>query len=194
MTLKAGRLGIGTSEPKAALDVRGGACFKGIVSTGMPAIFGAINNYLTTATVDAVAQNISVVQFSQGPSMKRGAGGIYFPVPGMYMVQLATHMYIGGGASAVKSITDLARYNNAGTLYSKTNRGSIVDQTLGTTGGNSDTNHVTTWLINANGGDYAIISHSTAPATLRNYNNEWNYISAVCLCTNEAGIVGGGGY
>jgi len=186
MTLKAGRLGIGTSEPRVALDV------KGLVSSGMPAIFGAVNNVSYTQTT-SVEQNISVVQFSQGPNMKRAAGGITFPVAGMYIIQLRTHAWYSGGGSLILSTHMLERYNSAGTLYSKANRGRIMDIASGITGGNADTNHISSWLIQVNAGDYATLTHDTQVGTTRNYQNEWNYISAVCLCTNNESLGGGGG-
>jgi hypothetical protein len=192
MTLKAGRLGIGTSEPRAALDVRGDAFFNGLISSGMPAIFGAVNN-ANYVQQSAISQNISVVQFSQGPNMERAAGGITCPIAGMYQVQLYTHCWFSGGAYAVKSTQTLDRYNSAGTIYSKANRGSIHNVTMGSSGGNSDQHQITTWLIQVNAGDYLILNHLTSPSTTRNYSNEWNYISAVCVCANNQSLGGGGG-
>jgi hypothetical protein len=192
MTLKAGRLGIGTSEPRAMLDVRGDAFFNGLISSGMPAIFGAVNN-ANYVQQSAISQNISVVQFSQGPNMERAAGGITCPIAGMYQVQLYTHCWFSGGAYAVKSTQTLDRYNSAGTIYSKANRGSIHNVTMGSSGGNSDQHQITTWLIQVNAGDYLILNHLTSPSTTRNYSNEWNYISAVCVCANNQSLGGGGG-
>jgi len=192
MTLKAGRLGIGISEPRAALDVRGSAFFSGVVSSGMPAIFGAVNN-ANYAQQSAITQNISVVQFSQGANMKRDAGGITFPVAGMYLVQLYTHCWFSGGAYAVKSTHTLDRYNSAGTVYSKANRGSLHNVTMGSSGGNSDQHQITTWMIQGNADDYVVLNHLTSPTTTRNYSNEWNYISAACVCTNNGSLGGGSG-
>ena len=184
MTLKAGRLGIGTSEPRAALDVKGGAFFNGLLSTGLPAIFGRVNNanYVQQSTVD---QNINDVLYTQGQNMKRTGGGLVFPVAGMYIIQLRTHCWYSGGAYAVRDEHQYNRYNSAGTIYSKQNRGTIYDIAMGGSGGNSDMHHASIVFIHANEGDYVILSHTTSPTTTRNYNNEWNYISAACVCLDD---------
>ena len=163
----------------------------------MPAIFGAVNN-ANYAQQSAISQDISVVQFSQGPNMKRAAGGITFPIAGMYLVQLYTHCWFSGGAYAVKSTHTLDRYNSVGTVYSKANRGSLHNVTMGSSGGNSDQHQITTWMIQGDANDYVILNHITSPTTTRNYNNEWNYISAVCLSMNKQDLSlsggSGGGY
>ena len=141
----------------------------------------------------SVVQNISVVQFSQGANMKRAAGGITFPVAGMYIINMRTHSWYSGGGSMILSTHRLERYNSTGTVYSKANRGSIMDIAGSVTGGNADNNHISSWLIQVNAGDYAILTHDTHVGTTRNYQNEWNYISAVCLCTNNQSLGIGGG-
>ena len=184
MTLKAGRLGIGTSEPRAALDVKGGAFFNGLLSTGLPAIFGRVNNQ-NLAQQSTVDQNINDVLYTQGQNMKRTGGGLVFPVAGMYIIHMRTHCWYSGGAYAVKDEHRYTRFNSAGTVYNKQNRGTIDDIAMGGSGGNSDMHHASTVFIHANAGDYVILSHTTSPTTTRNYNNEWNYISAACVCLDD---------
>jgi hypothetical protein len=181
------RVGIGLGDgeaPRGALDVRGNAFFSGIVSSGMPAIFGAVNNANYVQQSD-ISQNIGTVQFSQGPNMKRAAGGITLPIAGMYIIQLRTHCWYSGGGVEVVDQHSFERYTASGTIYNSLNRGTILDVQTGGTSGNSDMHHVSTIFIHANAGDYVIMRHGTTPTTTRNYNNEWNYISAACVCLDE---------
>jgi hypothetical protein len=62
MTLKAGRLGIGTSEPRAALDVRGGVLIQSMIShvngfyeegTWVPIIYGSTSGKKTPTSTNA---------------------------------------------------------------------------------------------------------------------------------------------
>jgi hypothetical protein len=181
------RVGIGLGDgeaPRGALDVRGDAFFSGLVSSGMPAIFGAVNN-ANYVQQSSISQNISVVHFSQGPNMKRAAGGITLPIAGMYIIQLRTHCWYSGGGVEVIDQHSFERYTASGTIYNSANRGTIHDVQTGGTSGNSDMHHVSTIFIHANAGDYVIMTHGTSPSTTRNYNNEWNYISAACVYLDE---------
>ena len=49
MTLKAGRLGIGTSEPKAALDVRGDISYDGVIKNKNPIAFAVYRDYINSS-------------------------------------------------------------------------------------------------------------------------------------------------
>ena len=84
MTLKAGRLGIGTSEPRAALDVRGD------IYGGCPVFFtaysgGGSGNYLTGSSSGTIIvfNNTSV---NKGGAYDTSNGRCTFPISGYYEV------------------------------------------------------------------------------------------------------------
>ncbi len=87
MTLKAGRLGIGTSEPRGALDVRGDAYY------GCPVFFTAYagNGSNATSGSSSAASGGTVIIFSNTTVNKGGAydtsnGRCTFPISGYYEV------------------------------------------------------------------------------------------------------------
>jgi hypothetical protein len=78
MTLKAGRLGIGTSEPRAALDVRGD------IIGGCPAFFSATR---TSGTVTSPATVVfNSIQVSRGGGFNTSTGGYTVPLSGYYFI------------------------------------------------------------------------------------------------------------
>jgi hypothetical protein len=78
MTLKAGRLGIGTSEPRAALDVRGD------IIGGCPAFFSATR---TSGTVTSPATVVfNSIQVSKGGGFNTSTGGYTVPLSGYYFI------------------------------------------------------------------------------------------------------------
>ena len=96
MTLKAGRLGIGTSEPRGALDVRGDAYY------GCPVFFTAYagNGSNATSGSSSAASGGTVIIFSNTTVNKGGAydtsnGRCTFPISGYYEV-----FFRGGTASS----------------------------------------------------------------------------------------------
>ena len=82
MTLKAGRLGIGTSEPEAALDVRGDVHIGGIITSNNPAfhVYRDAGDMTTTDTVIVWNQ----VRFNRGGCYDSSTGIFHPPVDGMY--------------------------------------------------------------------------------------------------------------
>ena len=93
MTLKAGRLGIGTSEPRGALDVRGDAYY------GCPVFFTAYSDYSNGSTYTGSTAG-TVIVFNKMTVNKGGAydtsnGRCTFPVSGYYEV-----FFRGGTANA----------------------------------------------------------------------------------------------
>ncbi len=75
MTLKAGRLGIGTSEPRAALDVRGD------IYGGCPVYFAAYNTSGTTAGDTVVWDSLWI---SRGGGFDTSTGEFTTPLAGVY--------------------------------------------------------------------------------------------------------------
>jgi hypothetical protein len=93
MTLKAGRLGIGTSEPRGALDVRGDAYY------GCPVFFTAYSDHSSLVTVTGSSAG-TVIVFNKTTVNKGGAydlsnGRCTFPISGYYEV-----FFRGGTANA----------------------------------------------------------------------------------------------
>jgi len=93
MTLKAGRLGIGTSEPRGALDVRGDAYY------GCPVFFTAYSDYSELETYTGSTTG-TVIVFNNTTVNKGGAydtsnGRCTFPISGYYEV-----FFRGGTANA----------------------------------------------------------------------------------------------
>jgi len=81
MTLKAGRLGIGTSEPRAALDVRG------IIKGQSPAIFSAkANATMTAATTPGTVTKFGSVITDTAGGWSSSNDRYYAKVPGFYWV------------------------------------------------------------------------------------------------------------
>lgn len=82
MTLKAGRLGIGTSEPRAALDVRGDVQVGGIITSNNPAfhVYRDAGDITTTDTTIVWNQ----VRFNRGNCYNSTTGVFHPPVDGMY--------------------------------------------------------------------------------------------------------------
>ena len=104
MTLKAGRLGIGTSEPRAALDVRGD------IYGGCPVFFTAYAGDNGTVTGSSTG---TVIVFNKTAVNKGGAydisnGRCTFPVSGYYEV-----FFRGGTASTVDFHAKIYRNGNA---------------------------------------------------------------------------------
>ena len=84
MTLKAGRLGIGTSEPRAALDVRGD------MYGGCPVFFtayagGGTNNTVTGSSAGTVIV-FNTTTVNKGGAYDTSNGRCTFPVSGYYEV------------------------------------------------------------------------------------------------------------
>ena len=82
MTLKAGRLGIGTSEPRAALDVRGNVQVGGIITSNNPAFHVYRDDGDITTTDTTIVWN--QVRFNRGNCYDSTTGVFHPPVDGMY--------------------------------------------------------------------------------------------------------------
>ena len=88
MTLKAGRLGIGTSEPRAALDVRGDIYAVGSVNP----VIGMWKQSISSATVTTniltnIGSCISITTAYRRPSMSGSHGLFTAPYDGIYQFQ-----------------------------------------------------------------------------------------------------------
>jgi hypothetical protein len=78
MTLKAGRLGIGTSEPRAALDVRGD------IIGGMPVFFDVRFTSAPTATHAGSRIVFDTINNSRGGGFDKSTGTFTAPIAGQY--------------------------------------------------------------------------------------------------------------
>jgi hypothetical protein len=78
MTLKAGRLGIGTSEPRAALDVRGD------IYGGMPVFFDVRFTSAPTATYAGSRIVFDTINNSRGGGFDKSTGTFTAPIAGQY--------------------------------------------------------------------------------------------------------------
>ena len=78
LTLKAGRLGIGTSEPRAALDVRGN------IHGGMPVFFDARFTSAPTATHAGTRIVFDTLNNSRGGGFDTSTGIFTAPIAGQY--------------------------------------------------------------------------------------------------------------
>tara|TARA_Y100000389_G_scaffold19830_1_gene17191 strand:- start:85 stop:600 length:516 start_codon:yes stop_codon:yes gene_type:complete len=142
MTLKAGRLGIGTSEPRAALDVRGIAQFKNV-------FFFARST--TSPSFDSTNQNtlIDDVQRSNGElalsSSGRGVTVTSNDAAGVYMVYCQVSVRTESLSERERS--QWARLRKNGTWFAQSNQG-IVHVTSSTY-----TQHIVSGLIDLGAGD-----------------------------------------
>jgi len=106
MTLKAGRLGIGTSEPRGALDVRGDAYY------GCPVFFTAYAGGGSGVTVTGSSSG-TIIVFNNTTVNKGGAydisnGRCTFPISGYYEI-----FFRGGTASTVDFHAKIYRNGDA---------------------------------------------------------------------------------
>ena len=137
MTLNAGQLGIGTSKPRAALDVRGNVQVRGDIHGGCPVFFTAYASMNGTVTGSSAG---TIIVFNKTTVNKGGAydttnGRCTFPVSGYYEVffrggtagtaDFHAHIYRNGDAPGSGGWPDnLPRlwdatdkqYRNAGTI------------------------------------------------------------------------------
>jgi hypothetical protein len=111
MTLKAGRLGIGTSEPRAALDVRGD------IYGGCPVFFHATRTagHLNSATNPIVFNNIVS---SKGGGYNSSTGKFTCPIAGYYKIYGYAITDTGGTVWMVLRINDIDQ--GFGKAYSHT--------------------------------------------------------------------------
>ena len=84
MTLKAGQLGIGTSKPRAALDVRGDVQVRGNIHGGMPVFFDARFTSAPTATHAGSRIVFDTLNNSRGGGFDTSTGIFRAPIAGQY--------------------------------------------------------------------------------------------------------------
>ena len=103
MTLKAGRLGIGTSEPKAALDVKGGIAVHGIMTT-------FTSQYTCAYPVTSISPDIWAVA---GDSNARIGGGAISYTSGISIKYLnSVPMWFWGGDDEFVDIRNIIAVND----------------------------------------------------------------------------------
>ena len=83
MTLKAGRLGIGTSEPRAALDVRGNVNVDGVPVLGRPAFYAEMSNATSRHEGPGIAVFNDVI-YNRGSCYDASTGLFTAPITGAY--------------------------------------------------------------------------------------------------------------
>jgi hypothetical protein len=113
MTLKAGRLGIGTSEPRGALDVRGDAYY------GCPVFFtayygnsGTNNNIAAESSPNYTTLVFNYTMVNKGGAYNLSTGRCTFPISGYYEV-----LFRGGSASTAGCQTWIFRNGVAPTTW-----------------------------------------------------------------------------
>ena len=113
MTLKAGRLGIGTSEPRGALDVRGDAYY------GCPVFFtayygnsGTNNNIAAGSSPNYTTLVFNYTMVNKGGAYNLSTGRCTFPISGYYEV-----LFRGGSASTAGCQTWIFRNGVAPTTW-----------------------------------------------------------------------------
>ena len=82
MTLNAGQLGIGTSKPRAALDVRGNVQVRGNIYGGCPVYFAAYTTSTSTSTDKTILWNN--LWISRGGGFDTSTGKFTVPLAGVY--------------------------------------------------------------------------------------------------------------
>jgi hypothetical protein len=83
MTLKAGRLGIGTSEPRAALDVRGDVRVDGVITNQKPAFYAEMSNASSRHEGPGIAIFNDVI-YNRGGCYSASTGQFTAPITGAY--------------------------------------------------------------------------------------------------------------
>jgi hypothetical protein len=127
VTFKGGRLGIGTSDPRATLEVRGD------IYGGCPVYFHARRTSSTTANTSGVLITWDTVETSRGGGYDPSNGKFTAPIKGVYKF-----IYYARGDGTNNAFVLRPRYNDVdpGT-----------GNTAGTTLGNEDGAHASAYLI-----------------------------------------------
>jgi hypothetical protein len=164
MTLKAGRLGIGTSEPRAALDVRGIARFKTVFFGGR----GGDNGFDATDQNTRIGGDTSIPDQINGDlalaSDNRGVTLTSSDAAGVYVVFIQMTFKTGGTTSRGL----WARLRKNGVDFAKSNQ--IIDHITSST----YNQHVLSALIDLDVGD--TVTHFTDPAAnIMVYNNATHF-------------------
>jgi len=165
MTLNAGRLGIGTSKPRAALDVRGNVQVRGDIHGGCPVYFHARRTSSTTASVSGTLIVWNLLELGRGGGYDPSNGKFTAPIKGVYKF-----IYYARGDNAANNFILRPRYNGVdpGT-----------GNTAGTTLGNEDGAHASAYLIHEmNEGDTLEILLYTLSGTMyisSYYNGFYGY-------------------
>ena len=159
MTLKAGRLGIGTSEPRAVLDVRGD------IHGGCPVYFHARRTSGTTASVSGTLIVWNLLELGRGGGYDPSSGKFTAPIKGVYKF-----IYYARGDNAANNFILRPRYNGVDPG---------AGNTAGTTLGNEDGAHASAYLIHEmNEGDTLEILLYTLSGTMyisSYYNGFYGY-------------------
>lgn len=175
MTLKAGRLGIGTSEPRAALDVRGGLDVRGAIISGLPWFYGRNKTQLTTGST---SYNVTSTHLQESNdtlgTMYSTSYACLFPIKGIYVVNTRVHSVFGSAHTAY--FDGVIRYSNGTTYYN-------VDSNDTASYGNNHDNYTDhTWLITTKEDNmYFQLNHITSAAVQRNYLGYHGQIRGACI-------------
>jgi hypothetical protein len=176
MTLKAGRLGIGTSEPKADLDVRGVIKGTGALTTGLPWFYARNQTALTTGST---SYNVTSTHLQESNdvlgTMYSTSYACLFPIKGIYIFSAQVHSVFGSAHNA--TFDGVVRYSNGSQYYK------VYSPTkIGATDGNFDTHSSCIFIITTNADNmYLDINHITSASVQRNYSGQWNRNWGVCI-------------
>jgi hypothetical protein len=172
MTLKAGRLGIGTSEPRAVLDVRGDVIMSGFSKVSAINSANAINytnskykvhkftgNGTLTVTNPGMIEYIIVGGGGGGSTRHGGAGGGGGVVQGFMFVASGTYdVVIGAGGSPPYTTTQTAGNNGPGTPGSPSTFAGLT--AFGGGGGRSENSTATPGIVHqGTGATYVTSTH-----------------------------------
>jgi hypothetical protein len=176
MTLKAGRLGIGTSEPRAMLDVRGVIKGTGALTTGLPWFYARNQTALTTGST---SYNVTSTHLQESNdvlgTMYSTSYACLFPIKGIYIFSAQVHSVFGSAHNA--GFDGVVRYSDGSQYYR------VYSPTkIGATDGNFDTHASCIFIITTNADNmYLDLNHYTSASVQRNYSGQWNRNWGVCI-------------
>jgi hypothetical protein len=178
MTLKAGRLGIGTSEPKAALDVRGIIKGTGVLTSGLPWFYArnqtAVSHQPGVTTYNITSTHLQESNDALG-TMYSATYACLFPIKGIYVVSTVVHSVFNGTHNA--KFDGIVRYSSGVEYYH-------VDSptSASPTNANYDTMASGTWVITTiEDNMYLELNHATTLAVGRNYSGTHNRTWGACI-------------
>ena len=157
VTFKGGRLGIGTSEPRAQLDVRGSARFGGDIK-----IYGNMTYYIDPFKLDrSVLNSLSPTVWAVAGESTARVGGGAISYSGQVTIEYlnGTPMwYMRGRDENVDILNTISSTTNTWTIaiaIAKKPQSKGILFTQLPNGENSSTNHIISWIGNITGDEFS---------------------------------------